>query len=220
MINIVIVAQDGYTSCTYLISQITAQDGDNALAWITVDGNMLADFDPETTFYTYYILEGGAVPEINAEARSENAEVDLGRVVIGDTCTIICTAADGSERYYYIDFAISDIKPGEQVTSADVLLKRVQGSCQIMAATVRQGVTIALYDQYGHMVFYDRVPVANPNDAQIIQGADMQQHLNDVTDTRSVLLIDVIPGQPYIYCFFAEGFLHTFQGGLFLAAQE
>ena len=204
VINIVTVAQDGYTSCTYLISQITAQDGDNALAWITVDGNMLADFDPETTFYTYYILEGGAVPEINAEARSENAEVDLGRVVVGDTCTIICTAADGSERYYYINFAISDIKPGEQVTSADVLLKRVQGSCQIMAATVRQGVTIALYDQYGHMVFYDRVPVANPNDAQIIQGADMQQHLNDVTDTRSGLVIDVIPGQPYIYCFFAD----------------
>ena len=73
-----------------------------------------------------------------------------------------------------------------------------------MAATVRQGVTIALYDQYGHMVFYDRVPVANPNDAQIIQGADMQQHLNDVTDTRSGLVIDVIPGQPYIYCFFAD----------------
>lgn len=204
VINIVIVAQDGHTSCTYLISQTTAQDGDNALAWITIDGDLIAGFDAETTFYTYYILEGGAVPEINAEPRSENAEVDLGRVVIGDTCIIICTAADGTERYYYIDFAISDIKTGEQATSADVLLKRVPGSYQIMAATVRQGVTFALYDQYGHLVFYDRVPVANPNDAQIIQGSDLQQHLNDVTDTRSGLLINIIPGQPYFYCFFAD----------------
>lgn len=204
MISIVVVAQDGYTSITYLISQTTAPDGDNTLAWITVDGNLISGFDPEVNFYTYYLFEGGAVPEIDAAPHSENAEVDLGRVVVGDTCTIICTAADGTDRYYYIDFAISDIKPGDPATSSDVLIKRVPGSYQILAATVRQGVTFALYDQYGHMMYYGRVPVADPNDAQIIQGADQHQHLNDVTDTKSGLLVNIIPGQPYLYCFFAD----------------
>ena len=73
-----------------------------------------------------------------------------------------------------------------------------------MAATVRQGVTIALYDQYGHLVFYERVPVADPNDAQIVTGSDNLEHLNDVINTRSGLIIDIIPGQPYFYCFFAD----------------
>ena len=204
MISIVVVAQDGYTSVTYLIAQTTAADGDNTLAWITVDGNLISGFDPEVTFYTYYLFEGGAVPEIDAAPHSENAEVDLGRVVVGDTCTIICTAADGTDRYYYIDFAISDIKPGDPATSSDVLIKRVPGSYQILAATVRQGVTFALYDQYGHMMYYGRVPVADPNDAQVILGADQHQHLNDVTDTKSGLLVNIIPGQPYLYCFFAD----------------
>ena len=204
VINIVITAQDGSTSNTYRISQVTAQDGDNALAWITIDGTVVVDFDPEKTFYTYYIFAGGAVPEIDAAARSENAEVDLGRVVVGDTCTIICTAADQSERYYYIYFAISEIDPGKEVASGDVLMKRVPGSYQIMAATVRQGVTFALFDQYGHMVYYSRVPVANPNDVDIVEGSDQHEYLNNVTDVRSGLIVDVIPGQPYFYSFFAD----------------
>jgi hypothetical protein len=85
-----------------------------------------------------------------------------------------------------------------------VLLKRVGGTYQLLAATVRKGVTIALYDQYGHLVFYDRVPVATPNDADIVVGYDNLEYLNNVVDNRSGLLIDVIPGQPYFFCFFAD----------------
>ena len=73
-----------------------------------------------------------------------------------------------------------------------------------MAATLRSGVTIALYDQRGQMVFYERVPVADPNDADVVIDAERQERLNDVIDTRSGLLIDVIPGQTYFYVFFAD----------------
>ena len=205
VISITVTAQDGRTTNTYLIAQITALDNDNALAWITIDGDTLRGFDPDITFYTYYVMAGAATPSVDAGARSENADLpDVGRVVVGDTCTIICTAADGSERRYYIDFAISEIDPGIEATSGDVLIKRVPGTYQLMAATVRQGVTIALYDQYGHLVFYERVPVADPNDAQIVTGSDNLEHLNDVINTRSGLIIDIIPGQPYFYCFFAD----------------
>jgi hypothetical protein len=204
VIHVVVTAQDGVTILTYLISQITAVDGDNALAWITIDGDTIRDFDPEVTFYTYYVEKGASVPTIDAGARSPLAEVDLGRVVVGDTCTIICTAVDGSTRYYYVAFTISDSNSGAVASSGDVLLKRVGGTYQLLAATVRKGVTIALYDQYGHLVFYDRVPVANPNDADIVVGYDNLEYLNNVVDNRSGLLIDVIPGQPYFFCFFAD----------------
>ena len=203
VIYIVVVAQDGRTTLTYLISQYTAADGDNALAWITIDGDTVAGFDPDQLFYTYYVFATD-LPSIDAAARSENAEVDLGRVQAGDTCTIICTAADGSERHYKVLFAITSVDPGQKATAHDVLLKRVPGAMQLMACAVRQGVSIALYDQYGHLIFNDRVPVANPNDTEVIEDADNKDYLNNVDNTRSGLIIDVLPGQPYFYCFFYE----------------
>ena len=204
VINIVVVAQDGRTSLTYLISQITAEDGDNALAWITIDGDTIPGFDPEVLFYTYYVFESD-MPSLNAEPRSENADVDKGRVTAGDTTTIICTAADGSERYYYVYFAITTVNPGDEATSGDVLIKRVPGAMQLAAYTVRQGVSIALYDQYGHLLYNERVPVANPNDTEIVEDSDKKEFLNDVDGSNSGLFIDVLPGQPYFYCFYYNG---------------
>lgn len=204
VINIVVVAQDGRTSITYLISQITAEDGDNALAWITIDGDTIPGFDPEVLFYTYYVFESD-MPSLNAEPRSENADVDKGRVTAGDTTTIICTAADGSERYYYVYFAITTVNPGDEATSGDVLIKRVPGAMQLAAYTVRQGVSIALYDQYGHLLYNERVPVANPNDTEIVEDSDKKEFLNDVDGFNSGLIIDVLPGQPYFYCFYYNG---------------
>lgn len=204
VINIVVVAQDGRTSITYLISQITAEDGDNALAWITIDGDTIPGFDPEVLFYTYYVFESD-MPSLNAEPRSENADVDKGRVTAGDTTTIICTAADGSERYYYVYFAITTVNPGDEATSGDVLIKRVPGAMQLAAYTVRQGVSIALYDQYGHLLYNERVPVANPNETEIVEDSDKKEFLNDVDGFNSGLIIDVLPGQPYFYCFYYNG---------------
>lgn len=203
VINIVVTAQNGTTSITYIIEQRTAEDGDNALAWITINGDTISGFDPEVTFYTYYVFSSDN-PEVDAAPRSVNAEVELGRVVVGDTCVIQCFAADKSVRRYYVHFAITNVNPGNEAKSGDVLLKRVPGAMQLMASTVRQGVTIALYDQYGHLLVYERVPVANPNDTKIETDADKHECLLDVTDTRSGLIIDVIPGQPYFYCFFAD----------------
>ena len=145
------------------------------------------------------------MPSLNAEPRSENADVDKGRVTAGDTTTIICTAADGSERYYYVYFAITTVNPGDVATSGDVLIKRVPGAMQLAAYTVRQGVSIALYDQYGHLLYNERVPVANPNNTEIVEDSDQKEFLNDVDGFNSGLIIDVLPGQPYFYCFYYDG---------------
>lgn len=203
-IYITVIAQDGESENTYIITQSVAADGDNTLAWIKVDGELLRGFDPEQTFYTYYIMEGNTAPAITAEARSENAELSLREAAAGDTCLIICTAADGSERRYYVHFAFSSLNPGLVPTSNDVLIKRIPGTMQYMAATLRSGVTFALYDRRGQLVYYSRVPVADPNDAEVFTDADRRERLNDVIDTSSGLLVEVIPGEPYFYVFFAD----------------
>ena len=203
-IFITVTAQDGETETAYVIRQHTGLDNDNTLAWIHLNNEPLRDFDPETTFYTYYIMEGESAPSVQAEPHSVNAELSMKEAAAGDTCLIICTAADGSERRYYIHFAISTLNPGLEPTSNDVLLKRLPGSTQFMAATLRSGVTFALYDQRGQLLLYERIPVANPNDAEVILDAAQQERLNDVIDTRSGLLINIIPGQPYFYVFFAD----------------
>ena len=201
VINVVTLAQDGRTSITYLISQIIAKDGDNALAWITVNGETLPGFDPEETFYTFYVFESDA-PTVDAAPRSENAEIDLGRVLAGDTCRIICTAADGTDRYYYIYFAITSIDPSVESTADDVLVKPLGASHQLFIATIRQGVYFALYDQYGKLVYHQPVPPANPNDVEIVTDQNGIEHVNNISNLSSGLLVDVIPGQIYYYAFY------------------
>lgn len=204
VINIVVVAQDGRTSMTYLISQITAEDGDNTLAWITVDNDTIAGFDPLVTEYTYYIFATD-VPSIDAAANSENAQVDFGRFKADSIYSITCTAADGTERIYNIRFAITSVDPGVSPTSKDVLLKRVPGANQLVAFAVRQGVSIALYDRNGHILYENRVPVANPNDTEVVLDAEEDELLNNAELTqRSGLYIDIDLNTIYFYVFFNE----------------
>ena len=216
VIYVLVTAQDGRTSNTYFIMQETAEDGDNALAWITIAGDTIPGFDPEITFYTYYLLLTDGAPSLDAAARSENADVEKGRVIVGDTCKIIVTAANGDERYYYIHFAISSVNPGDEATANDVILKRVPGAMQLLAATIRSGVTIALYDRNGMRLFYGKVPVANPNDTEVLMSAENLEYLNNVDKMRSCLLIDVMPNQPYFYAFFLNDKKHITSGKIMI----
>ncbi len=202
VIFIQVIAQDGETELNYVIRQIIGKDNDCSLITILLGEDSLRGFDPDVTFYTYYLIEGNNPPVVDALPHSENAEVSIREVSAGDTCTIICTAADGTERRYYIYFAVSTLDDALIPTANDVILRRVPGSMQLFAGTIRKDVTLALYDQNGHLLYYNQVPVSDPNDADVSCGADGKDHLNNVVDTRSGLLIDIVPGQVYFYTFF------------------
>lgn len=201
-IFITVLAQDGTTEMTYTIRQIVGPDSNNKLAWITLNGDFLAGFNPDIDFYTYYLFEGAPVPEVLAEAESENAELDIKAVSAGDTCVITCIAADQSMRRYYIHFAISAINDGLEPSGNDVLLKRIPGTNKIMVGTLRKGVSFALYDQTGHLISYQGVPVVDPNDAEVYTDANDKDVLNNFNDPNTALVIDVNPGQTYFYSFF------------------
>ena len=201
-IFITVLAQDGTTEMTYTIRQIVGKDSNNKLAWITLNGDSLAGFDPDMDFYTYYLFEGTPVPEVKAQTASENAELDIKEVSAGDTCVITCIAEDQSMRRYYIHFAISAINDGLEPSANDVLLKRIPGTNKIMVGTLRKGVSFALYDQAGRMVNFQGVPVVDPNDAEVYTDADNKDVLNNFNNPDAALVIDVVPGQPYFYTFF------------------
>lgn len=213
---ITVIAQDGTTENSYFIRQEIGKDSNNDLQWITVGGDSLPDFDPDVTFYTYLLSNGAAVPIVDAAPASENAEIlDISTVAAGDTCVIICQAADESMKRYYIHFAVSPINEGQTAGSTDVLVKRIPGTYQIVVATLRKDVSFAMYDQSGHVVYTTNVPVANPNDVDVHQDANGQDVLNDVGSSAGIV-INVIPRQVYFYSFFVSGGTKSVNRGKFI----
>ena len=206
VISILVVAQNGRENL-YTITQSIAFDSDNALSAILIAGDTIRGFDPEILGYTYYVQEGSVPPELEAFARSENAEDPIWREVqAGDTCFITVRAQDKSERKYYVHFAISELNDALIPNPEDVIIKRVPGTTQIFIGTIRQGVTFGLYDQFGNPFFAEPIKVtpADANQADIIIDADKKERLNDIYDNNAGVLITLRPGQIYLYSFFGE----------------
>ncbi len=202
-IFITVVAQDG-TENTYTITQSIAKDNDCFLSAILLEDegrtDTISGFDPEVTFYTYYLRAGATTtPNVDAIARSLNAVVDILPASAGDTCLIICTADDQTEKRYYIYFAISTIDESAAATASDVIVKRVPGAAQIFVGTLRKDVHFALFDEAGRLLFYEQVPTADPNEVEIGIGEDGHERLNNITGTTYGLTIDIELGRVYFY---------------------
>lgn len=209
-ISIVVTAQDGVSQTTYTIVQSIALDGDNFLQTILLnvaaeDGSITVDtlrgFDPEITFYTYLLPAGStATPVVEGLARSINAEVSVKAAAAGDTCIIICTAQDLTERRYFVYFKNSDINVAQEPTANDVVAKCLSNS-ELFVGTIRKDVYFALFDEQGHRLFYEQVPTADPNDAIIVNDLNSKEVLTDIINSRSGLVINIIPGKIYFYTF-------------------
>ena len=200
-IMITVTAQDGSVR-TYIIHQQILADADNLLAMIYFDHEEFTAFDPEQTFYTYYIVEGLIAPKVTAEAQSQWADVSVKDVSVGDTCIISCTSQSGETRKYYIWFAQSSLNDALTPTADDVLVKRLSGSTQIFVATLRKDVSFALYDMYGHRIALEKVPVADPNDVEMVTEADGRERLLNVSNLRSGITLSLDTNNIYFYVFY------------------
>ena len=196
-----VIAQDG-SNRTYSIRQQVMLDTDNALRMIFFDDQPFADFDPEQEFYTYYLVEGMTPPVVTAEAESDLAEISIKEVSAGDTCMVICTSESGESRKYQIWFAISEINDAALPTSNDVLVKRINGSYQVLFATTRKDVSVGVYNASGRLIALEKVPTANPNDVSLATDGYGNEVLMDVSNTDSGVLINLAQGDVYLYTFF------------------
>lgn len=206
-IRIVVTAQDEKTQNTYSIQQVIGKDTVNLIKMIYLDDEEYADFKPEENFYVYMLRNGaGSCPTIKAIPMSENAEISITEMPVNDTTVIYCTAQDGSDRVYRILFLESQVNDGLAATEKDVFLRRVAGAYQLFVATIRKDVTFVLYDQDGHMLYYQMIPDAEPNAVNVVQDAFQKDVLLGVdVDPNSGLLIDIVPGQVYFYSFIKNG---------------
>ena len=203
-IIITVVAQDG-SDLSYFVTQTIALDDDNWLKTILLDGDTIRDFDPEVTFYTYYLRDGLNPPSILAVPRSENADVIYGIPAAGDTCDVICVAQDKSERIYRIHFAITDINDALKPTGNDVIIIRVPGENQLLIASIRHNVSFVLYDQNGHLVHYEEtVPAADPNDVIVFKDIHDKDVLSKLIGDKNCRYIPVLPDQVYFYGFYSS----------------
>ena len=70
-----------------------------------------------------------------------------------------------------------------------------------MFATLRKGVSVAVYDQQGHRLFYKSLPESDQNDATIFVNSE---GIEELIDVRTPLVTYTLPAinQCYFYVFF------------------
>ena len=134
--------------------------------------------------------------ELHAQAR---------KAALGNRpCIITCTAESGEARKYYIWFAASTINTAATPTANDVLIKHIAGTDQLIFATLRKNVFVAVYSQRGELVFYAPVPESDQNDANVVISAEGTEKLIDVANPKVTC---TLPNNQYTYIYtFLENF--------------
>ena len=191
VITIVVTADNQTNVRVYLIRQTILKRSNSLLSGIMLNGTPYSEFSDSVFSYEYLLFEGELIPTIEAVAQDSTAEVSVTIGNIGEETVIYCTAEDGSETTYRILFLYSDLNTAGEPTSNDCLFKRVAGSGQFLAATNRKGVTVAVYDMYGHRLAYAEVPCCDANNMQLTTDAFGQTVLNNVASDQDGVLLDI-----------------------------
>ncbi|MBQ2441300.1 MAG: hypothetical protein II502_03815 [Paludibacteraceae bacterium] len=205
-IYIEVTAQDGKTKRTYAIYQSIKLSDDNTLKMIYIDGKEYREFDPNVMEYTYLLPDGvTALPDIQAVANDEKAEVNITPRSVGDTTLIICEAENGATRIYKILFINSNVNDGLPPQANDILIKRIPGTFDVQIVSLRKNVRILFTDINGKREEYVTVPTCVPNDMAVEYDAYGNPIILDVYDTNAGVTVTMEPNKIYFYC--------TFEGG-------
>ena len=194
-----VTAQDGKAISIYTITQSILKSSDASLQMILLDSVPLYGFMSDILEYTYYI--NATQPQIEAITTDSTSSVEYGIFTLGEPFNIYVTAADGTERVYSINFLETTINSADIPTANDVLFRHIGGTMDVMFATLRKRVSVAIYDQQGHRLFYQFVPESDQNDATIFVNSEGIEELMDV---RTPLVTYTLPAtnQCYFYVFF------------------
>lgn len=194
-----VTAQDGKAISIYTITQSILKSSDASLQMILLDSVPLYGFMSDILEYTYYI--NATQPQIEAIATDSTANIEYGIFTLGEPFYIYVTAADGTECVYSINFLETTINSADIPTANDVLFRHIGGTMDVMFATLRKRVSVAVYDQQGHRLFYQSVPESDQNDATIYVNSEGIEELMDV---RTPLVTYTLPAtnQCYFYVFF------------------
>ena len=209
-----VVAADGVTTRVYTLKQVILLSDNNRLSAIYMDDIMLRDFDPEVLEYVYYVSD--AQPNILAVAEDTLATIEYGIYTLDAPFYIYVIAEDGTERVYTIYIKQSTISTSQTPNEYDVLMKHVPGSNDIIFATTRKNITVAVYSSEGQMLFHSDVPASSQNDVVIITNAYGKEELIDVLSPLASFTLPTV-NKCYFYVFFENGKRKVASGKLFFA---
>jgi hypothetical protein len=95
-------------------------------------------------------------------------------------------------------------------------MKHVPGSNDIIFATTRKNITVAVYSSEGQMLFHSDVPASSQNDVVIITNAYGKEELIDVLSPLASFTLPTV-NKCYFYVFFENGKRKVASGKLFFA---
>ena len=209
-----VVAADGVNIRVYTLKQVILLSENNRLSAIYMDDVMLRDFDPEVLEYVYYVSD--AQPNIQAIAEDSRATIEYGIYAVGAPFYIYVIAEDGTERVYTIHIQQSTISTSQTPSKYDVLMKHVPGSNEIIFATTRKNITVAVYTSDGQRIFHSVVPASSQNDIVTICNAEGHTELVDVLTPLTTYALPTI-NKCYFYVFFENNKRKIASGKLFFA---
>jgi hypothetical protein len=108
--TVVVTAADGITTRNYEIHFSVAANTDASLSDLSIDGETIAGFAPETLTYSVELPYGTTeAPEVSAITTDPNAEVEITQADdLPGTATVFVTAADGTTtKTYEINFSVA-----------------------------------------------------------------------------------------------------------------
>ncbi len=187
----------------YAINQVIRLSDNSLLSDITLNGVSLANFNDSTYEYEYLLLEGETLPMVEAVAQDSLAEVSVTPGAVGEATLIYCTAQDGTETTYKVLFRVSSINTAVEARSTDVLFKQIAGTDQFAAYSIRNNTSIAIFDQYGHLMFDQPLPVCNPNDVTIAADPNGREIVTDAHGDGAFFTLPV-HGQVFFYMFYSN----------------
>jgi hypothetical protein len=209
-----VVAADGVSTRVYTLKQVILLSANNRLSAIYMDDVMLRGFDPEVLEYVYYVSD--AQPNIVAVAEDSSATIEYGIYTVDPPYYIYVIAEDGSERVYTIHIKLSTISTSQLPSAYDVLMKHIPGSNDIIFATTRKNISVAVYNTDGQLLFLSDVPASSQNDIITINNTAGHTQLVDVLTPMTTFTLPTI-NKCYFYVFFENGKRKVASGKLFFA---
>ncbi|MFI3296788.1 MAG: hypothetical protein R3Y59_04055 [bacterium] len=162
-IVITVTAENGTTVNVYVINFEILLSDNSYLSSILVDGIEIEGFYPTQFDYVYYLYKGATIPTFEGVKAEESQTIEYVISPVGEMSHIYVDAEDGSYSEYRILFTYSNINAGDVPSSNDVAWTDL-GNGRYQASTIRNNVTVMIYDSQGLRIMSEAVGIVDANE--------------------------------------------------------
>ena len=191
-----VTAEDCRTTRTYTINLVQSEETNSLLIDLKVDGTTINDFDPETTYYEYFISNDArdSMPDIIPIPYDPFAEVTFDTVFHNNGSAwlnITVTATTGAQSEYIVFLVRTSDDDRTRAEVWDVGIVPMGGDIYKLASH-KANVTFGLYDANGRLVQM----------VDVMQ-IDRNSSVDDPNSDGTYITVDA--DKVWFYCFFQDG---------------